>query len=321
MNAERLYDWLLHLYPREFRERFGNDMRELFRDRRRALIRRPGGGRPTVAMRVTFWIRTFADLARHASAERKDRLMLSLTADLRYATRTLLRQPAFTLIAILTLALGIGANATIFSIVNAVLFKPLPYPDADRLVSLQDTTSTGARDQVSFLNIEDLLSRGHTLEQAAVFRGQTVNLTGGEEPDRLRGAFVSTGFFQMIGARPYLGRLFTRDDDRDGAERVVVLQYTTWQHRFAGRADVIGQMLILNNQPHRIIGILPPRLDVPLDDQEIWLPARSLTDVLHTRRDARSFTGLGKLRAGVTIEQARADLAGVAAALAREYPT
>ncbi len=321
MSAERLYGWLLHLYPREFRERFGNDMRELFRDRRRALIRRHDGSRPTVAMRVLFWIRTFADIARHASAERKDRLMLSLTADLRYATRTLLRQPAFTLIAILTLALGIGANATIFSIVNAVLFRPLPYPNADRLVFLQDTTSTGARDYVSYLNLEDWLARGHTLEHAAVFRGQTVNLTGGEEPDRLLGAFVSTGFFEMIDARPYVGRLFTPTDDQDGAERVVVLQYTTWQHRFAGRGDIIDQTLILNNQPHRVIGILPPKFDVPLDDQEIWLPARSLSDVLHTRRDARSFTGVGKLRAGVTIEQSRADLAGVAATLAREYPT
>jgi len=341
--AERIYGWLLHLYPREFRERFGDDMRDLFRDRRRTIARGTranaaagADARARARAHAAFWMRICVDLARHATAERiellrptrrvswpasrKDRLMMSLASDLRYATRSLRRQPAFTVIAVITLALGIGANATIFSIVNAVLFKPLPYPNADRIVSITETTSSGAQDAVSFLNLDDWLTHSRTLESAAVFRGQTVNLTGQEQPDRMRGGFVSAGFFDMLGARPHLGRLFTPDDDKDGAARVAVLQYTAWQHRFAGRADIIGQTLILNNEPHSVIGITPPGFDVPLDELEIYIPARDLESGLHTQRGARSFMALARLRPGASIEQAQTDLDTIAATLARQYP-
>jgi putative ABC transport system permease protein len=356
--ADRLYGWLLHLYPRAFRERFGDDMRDLFHDRSHAAHRVPF---------VIFWMRTVADLVRHAVAERieqarahwflrvgqrgvtafrraddvirspisaaplrfltpalltprKDRPMMSLAYDLRYAARSLRRQPAFTIIAVITLALGIGANATIFSIVNALLFKPLPYPDADRIVSLRETTPAGAPDGVSFLNLEDWRTQSRTLEQAGVFQGQTVNLTGQEQPDRLRGGFVSSGFFEVLGARPHLGRLLTTDDDRDGAAKVAVLQYTAWQVRYAGRADVIGQTLILNNVPHVVIGIAPPGFAFPLDETEIWIPVRDYSSTLRTSRGDRIFLAVAKVRPGVSLEQARADLHTVADQLASQYP-
>jgi putative ABC transport system permease protein len=356
--SQRMYGWLLLLYPRAFRDRFGDDMRDLFHDRYMAA--------PTHDWR--FWRRTILDVALHAAAERieqlrlrrrsltafyrddlpqpsplraepdtlasliapprvfetpfrKDRALMSLLYDLRFASRTLRRQPAFTAIAILTLALGIGANAIIFSIVNAVLFRPLAYPDANRIMSLRETTPSGAPDMMSFLNLEDMRTQAsRTIESAGVFQGQTLNLTGQEQPDRLRGGFVSSGLFDVLGARPHIGRLFTADDDRAGAAPIAVLQYTAWERRFAGRLDVIGQTLILNNIPHTVVGVMQRGFDLPLDDTEIWVPASDYLPTLHTDRGNRTFFGLAKLRPGVSLDQASADLRAVGERLARAYP-
>ena len=178
--------------------------------------------------------------------------------DLRYALRSLKNSPGFTVATVLTLALGIGANTAIFSVVNAVLLRPLPFKDADRLVQIWGTSPGSKRDFVSQPDTDDWRSMTRSFSSLASSSPQSVNLTGGDQPERVIGNFVSAEFFSMLQVQPALGRLFLPGEDRTGAERVAVLTDNLWHNRFGGDPAIIGKSLNFNGEPYTVAGILPP---------------------------------------------------------------
>src|SRR5262245_19031287 len=177
--------------------------------------------------------------------------------DLRFGARMFLKKPGFTLIALITLAIGIGANTAIFSVVNAALLKPLSYKDPDRLVFLWSARPNGARDGLSFQEFNEFKEQSEVFERLAADTTQSVNLTGIKEPDRVRGAFVYANFFETFKIAPLIGRTFAKGEDGAGAERVVVVSQSLWQSRLNSDPNLNGKKLILNDQAHSVIGVVP----------------------------------------------------------------
>lgn len=245
--------------------------------------------------------------------------MDQLALDLRHALRTLARTPGFTLVAILTLAIGIGANAAIFSVVNAVLLKPIPFPDPDRLVMFVNVSPQGSGRNASPAKFHHWREQTRVVQDVAAFRNNIVNLTGGGIPEQLTAGEVSADYFRLLGAPLFRGRTFSAAEDRPGGERVVVLSHGLWRRRFGSDPNVIGQSMSLSGDPHTIIGIIGPSFDVgefgpPLD---IWVPFQldpNSTDQGHY------FSAAGRLRPDVPLEQANAQLDRSAADFRRKYP-
>ncbi|HYL47598.1 MAG TPA: ABC transporter permease [Candidatus Limnocylindrales bacterium] len=248
-------------------------------------------------------------------------MLSSLYQDIRYAIRMLAKNPGFTLVAVLTLALGIGANTAIFSLVNAFLLRPLPFPDSRQLVIALGRTSQVPRTPISCADFEDWRSRTHSFSELSLWQAQSVNLTGKERPQRVRGSFVSANFFQMLGINPAMGRDFLPGEDQPGADRVAILNYSLWKNRFAADPELIGKRLTLNGAVFTVVGILPADFEFPLDTDriEIWLPITSFPTYSQERKDM-NFIALGRMNPGVTLAQAQADLSSVAHQLAKEYP-
>jgi putative ABC transport system permease protein len=249
--------------------------------------------------------------------------------DLRYSIRRLRRSPGFAALAILTLAIGIGANAAIFSIVNTVLLRPLPFADPSRLVFLQQNirqTKATSRD-ASPANFLDWRARNHSLSGLAALRDSTFALAGGDRPERVGGAIVNANFFEVLGVAPALGRTFQPADEQPGAPRAAILSDALWRQHFGGRPQVIGQSVRLNDEPHTIVGVMPPGIDYP-DKAGVWVPPhwRVPDDSLAAGQDPSSQRShgyihvVGRLKPGVTERQARSDLDAVAASLERDYP-
>src|SRR5262249_15710962 len=198
-------------------------------------------------------------------------MMQTLLQDLRYGARMLLKKPGFTLIAVLTLALGIGANTAIFSVVHALLLRPLPYRDSDRLVLLSDKPRQGRRSTISYPNYSDWRERAQSFEAMASVRGESFNLTGVDRPMQLRGRTVNWNFFQWLGVRPQIGRLFVEADGRYGAARTVLPSNGVWRERFGGDANAIGKKRLLNGEPYEVIGVLPPGFEYFRQD-DLYVP-------------------------------------------------
>jgi putative ABC transport system permease protein len=246
--------------------------------------------------------------------------MDTLLQDLRYAFRSLRRSPAFTLAAILTLALGIGANAAIFNIIDAVLLRPLPYPSADRLAVIWGTNANGQRSLISPADIIDWRTRTHSFDDISMLRQQSVNLTGGETPERLSGAFISANTLSILGAHVARGRLMRPEETEPGASAAVaVLSYSTWTSRFGSDTGIVGRTLTLNGNPHIVIGVTSADFVDPYGATEIWLPVSSANPAWLTRGVFRVWA-LARLKPGVTLAQARRDLSGVMTQLATELP-
>jgi predicted permease len=242
--------------------------------------------------------------------------------DLRFGVRMLLKKPGFTLIAVITLSLGIGANTAIFSVVNAALLKPLPYRDPQRLVFLWTTQPNGQLNGLSFQEFNEFREQSGVFESLAVETQQSVNLTGVDQPDRVRGGFVSANFFETFKIAPLIGRTFAQGEDSAGAERVVVISQNLWQSRLNSDPNLEGKTLILNDYAHRVIGVVPASFRHPRDEEvELWMPGWQ-TLSLGARPDptARYLTAVGYLKPGTPLEQAQAELAGVAKRLALAYP-
>src|SRR5207247_1845740 len=200
-------------------------------------------------------------------------VMETLLQDIRYGARMLAKKPAFSIVAVITLALGIGANTAIFSVVNAVLLRSLPYHNPDRLVVLSTTDSGGERDVLSIPEAQEFQARAGSLEDLTAFQTQSVNLTGGERPDRVRGAFVSANFFKVFNLAPVLGRTFAEGEDRQGAEKVAVINENTWQERLNSDRNLGAKKLILNGEPYSVIGVVSSNFKHPLDPEvEVWMP-------------------------------------------------
>jgi putative ABC transport system permease protein len=240
--------------------------------------------------------------------------------DLRYAIRQLLKSRGFTTVAILTLALGIGANTAVFSVVDAVLLRALPYPNSARLIDVAATNPAGDRDGVSIAEFEDLRNQMRSLEDLTAFQSQSVNLTGGERPDRIRGAFVSANFFEVFHLTPLLGRTLTKGEDQPGGPRVAVVNEKLWRERLNSSADLADKKLILNGEPYAVIGVISAAFENPFDrDVQVWLPMVRYPGIT-VRRDSRFLGLVGHLQPAVGLGQAQAEANTIASQFAAAYP-
>ena len=246
--------------------------------------------------------------------------METLIHDLKYGVRMLMKKPVFTLIAVVTLALGIGANTAIFSVVNAVLLRALPYHKSDQLVVLSSTNAAGERQGLSFPEVQDFKGRMQTLEDLTAFQSQSVNVTGGDRPDRLRGAFVTSNFFKVFNLNPVLGRTFLDGEDRQGAERLVVVNERVWRERLKGEPNLAAQKLVLNGEPYSVIGVVTDKFKPPVDPEvEMWMPVSHFPGN-PSEREARFLMAMGHLKDGAGMDQARSEAGLIAEQLAQAYP-
>ncbi|HEY9233146.1 MAG TPA: ABC transporter permease, partial [Blastocatellia bacterium] len=252
--------------------------------------------------------------------------MEALIQDVRYALRLLLKRPGFTLVAALALALGIGANTAIFSVVNAVLLKALPYPDSDRLVWFWEVQPQLEQAPFSPADFLDYQSQNKSFAEVAASRPMSFNLTGGERPERLNANIVTANFFDVLRVQPVQGRAFAADDGQAGARRVAVVSYGFWQSHSAGDPDFVGRTLTLNNEPVTVIGVMPPGFKFG-GDTELWVnprqvvpePFSSFTDDVLAVRGMHYLRVVGRLKPGVTLTQAQADIDTVVARLQQQY--
>jgi putative ABC transport system permease protein len=251
--------------------------------------------------------------------------MRTLWQDLRYGARMLAKNPGFTLIAVFTLALGIGANTAIFSVVNAVLLRPLPYRDAERIVAIQELNEEGKRVQVTAANFLDWRAQQTTFAQLAAIFARPANLALGEQAERINLAVVSANFFEVFGARAERGRLFMATDEQAGHAPVIVISHGLWQSRFGGAADLVGRDVTLDGKSYTVVGIAPAGFQYP-NQTEAWLPPLRLAPELNERMDVTQVRGLGylsavaKLKPGVSLTQAAAEMETITARLRQQYP-
>ena len=243
--------------------------------------------------------------------------METFLQDVRYAARTLRKSPAFTAIAVLCLTLGIATNTTLFSTFNAILLKPFPFKDPDRVVFLQERNPKGnGRASISYLNYLDWQAQARTLSAIGAAGGRSLAITEGEEPERLNGQVVSASLFPMLGITPQLGRLFRPDEDAPGAPGVVLLGDEVWHRRYAGDSSIIGRVISINNNPHTVVGVMPPRFKFP-QDGELWVPIAPLLS--NDRREWRAVDVYGRLAPGATIEQADREIAAITERIQTQY--
>jgi putative ABC transport system permease protein len=246
----------------------------------------------------------------------------TLLADARYGARRLRRSPGFTALAVLTLALGIGASTAIFSAVNPVLFEPLPYPRADRLAMIWDVTRDGARADVTFGTFRELTQRSRSFDAMTVMRPWQPTITGGMEPERLDGQQVSAQYFDVLGVMPALGRAFHDADDVPNGPRVAIISDALWRRRFAGDGGIVGRQVLLNGSAFTIIGVMPRAFDnVSSPSASIWSPLQYNTALpLQGREWGHHLRLIGRLKADVELEPARGELATIASAPLDELP-
>jgi predicted permease len=247
--------------------------------------------------------------------------MTTLSQDFRYAIRMLLKSPGFAAIAVLTLALGIGANTTLFSVVNGVLLNPLPYPHSEQLVTVYASTPGFEQGPLVYLNFLDWQRDTRTFSSMALYRNQNYNVTFTAEAERLSGYMISADFFSTLGVQPVLGRTFRAEDDQLGAAPVVVLGGGLWARKFGSSPDVIGTSLTLNGTSYMVVGVIPSGFTFYGQDRDVYTPIGQWNDPsFRDRRISVSAHGVGRLKPGVTLPQAQADMDVIARNLAAEFP-
>src|SRR5258706_12106657 len=256
-------------------------------------------------------------------AIRSGMLLETFAQDLRYTLRILRKSPGFTTVAVLTLALGIGANAAIFSYIDAWFIKPLPYPQPDRLVifETQDKkhgwTSGGVTSAADFF---DFQKQNTSFEQTVAWGGASLNLTGDGLPELVDGGRVSWNFFDTLGAKPILGRTFTAEEDRSGAPHVAILSQGLWQGRYAGDPKIIGRSIAIGGEAFTVVGVMPGTFQFPLMGiANMWTPL-ALTDKQRADRSGTWLPAFGRLKPGVTQEQAEAEAAVFFSGLEKQFP-
>ncbi|HEY2801333.1 MAG TPA: ABC transporter permease [Chthoniobacterales bacterium] len=243
--------------------------------------------------------------------------------NLRLAIRTLLKSPGFTCVAILTLALGIGANSAIFSVIDAVLLRPLPYPKPDRIMILNETDANQPAISISFPDYLDWRKDNRVFQQLAITQRNSYNLSGvkGRDAEQVSGAVVTANFFRAIGLKPELGRVFTEAEDRVGGPALAVISDQLWQRIFARDPKILGRSLNFAGELYTVVGVMPPQMFSPRT-VEVWFPLmrRSTSMGWQTRDNHPGLFGWGRLRDGATVEQAQADMSTIAARLEKAYP-
>src|SRR5262245_42902071 len=271
--------------------------------------------------------KTKLDLLWHSAGAFMDAIWLQprrmedeMFQDLRYGVRLMLQNPGFTLIAIITLALGIGANTTIFSLADACMLRPFNFPNQDRLVMIYEKAQAGSvRGFIAPGNFNDFLEQSKSFERLVAIEQLPFDLTGMDYPERFSGCAVSTDFFDTLGAGMALGRAFQPGEDEPGRNQVVVLKHSLWIRRFGADPNVIGKRLALNAKTFAVIGVAPPGFNFPFDSVEMWSPivfdARAKSD-----RKIHYLYGLGTLKPGVSVAQANADIDAISRRAKQLYP-
>ena len=247
--------------------------------------------------------------------------MRTLLTDTRRAARGLLKRPALSALVILTLSVGLGANAAIFAVIDALILRPFTIPDVDRIVMVAETgadVGTDTQETASPANFLDWKRQADVFEHLAAIEWGDMNFSGGDEPERVSGFFVSADFFPALGVQPFLGRAFTRDEETRGRHQRVVLGYDLWQRRFGGDRTVVGRTIELDTRPYEVVGIAPAGFAFPLGSQ-LWA-VLSFDDKMRERRDFRYLTVVGRLKQGKTIDDASAQMAVIGERLAQQYP-
>jgi putative ABC transport system permease protein len=253
---------------------------------------------------------------------RRGHMLEELIQDLRYAARTLRKNPGFAAVAVLALALGIGANTAMFSVVYGILLRPLPYPDAERIavVYIHFLPWDNPRGNMSMADFLDWKSRTTSFEEPSLYAamGQRFDLTGNGASEQVHGASATSGFFSTLRARPILGRTFLPGEDQPASARVAVIGASLWQRRFGGRADALGQPITLNGVPSTVVGVMPASFHFPLADSEVWT---NLPLVPPNRRGPFFYRAFGRLKPGVTMQQAQAEANAIGRRIEQANPT
>ena len=241
--------------------------------------------------------------------------------DVKYGLRRLRRQPAFTAVAVLTLALGIGATTAIFSVANGLLLRPLPYPQADRLAMVwMDNARIGLReDWHSYANYDDYRRGNNTFQDIAVFNQMSRTFAGAGEPERLQGAHATPNLFTVLGVPPFRGRTYTEAENVPGANNVVVISHGFWTRRFGAKDDALESTIQLNGRAVRIIGVMPPGFDFPVKDTDFWVPTAP-NEQQRASRGSFWLLSIGRLKPGVSVEQAQEDLGRINSENLRQFP-
>jgi putative ABC transport system permease protein len=260
-----------------------------------------------------------ADAVQDRSARngRGGQMIADVLRDTRYAIRQLARTPGFTAVALLTLALGIGATTAMFSVVNGVLLKPLPFPESDRLVRVNEIVPQYGRFSVAPANFFDWRAQNASFERVVAIAAGTATLAGGDGPERLSNAGVSWDFFELAKVQPLLGRGFTAEEDVPGKNAVIVLSQRSWQRRFGADPNIVGRTVTLNGAPATIVGVMPSGFEFPRD-AEYWVPLG--LDTAKATRGGHFLAVIARLKPGVTAEQAGAEMKTIADRLATQYP-
>src|SRR5262245_36882342 len=246
--------------------------------------------------------------------------MDTIIKDIRYGIRGLSKRPGFTVVAVLTLALGIGANSAIFSVLNAVLFRPLPYVDPDRTVRIEETEGKGGMG-VSPPNLLDFQQQNHTFESVAGYSGGSFILTGTGEPLRVQSCAISSDLFSVVGIRPLIGRSFSTDDEKPGQVRTALISYGLWQRRFGGDQGLLQKQITLDSESYTVVGVMPSGFEFPIQPErvEVWTPLEQPEDLAELR-GAHYLDVVGRLKSNVSLDQAHADLEVIATRIAQQYP-
>src|SRR4026207_1272237 len=247
--------------------------------------------------------------------------METLIKDIRYGVRGLWKRPGFTAVAVLTLALGIGANTAIFSVVNAVLLRPLQFRDPDRLVMIwEDATFAGfPRNTPAPANYVDWKTQAQSFEDVAASAESTFNLTGDGDPERVTAYKVTANFFPLFGVAPALGRNFATEEDRPGAQKVAVLSHALWQTRYGADRQIINRDIQLDGEKYTVLGVMPQGFQFFESDVRLWTPIALDSEDL-ANRGGHYLKVVARLKPGVTLDQAQADLAAVMARVAKDHP-
>lgn len=246
--------------------------------------------------------------------------METIIKDIRYGIRGLIKRPGFTTVAVLTLALGIGANSAIFSVLNAVLLRPLPYADADRIVRIEETEGKGGMG-VSPPNLLDFQQQNQTFESIAGYARGSFILTGAGEPLRVQSCEISADLFSVLGVKPLIGRSFLAADERPGQDRFALISHGLWQSRFGGNQALLNQQITLDGLSYTVAGVMPNGFEFPIQSErvEIWTPLEQPEDLAQLR-GAHYLDVVGRIKTGVSLAQARADLDAIASRIAQQYP-
>lgn len=314
--SQKLFRALVRLLPFDFRTNYQGEMEGVFQEQQREVEERGG-----LLGALKLWKETIVGIFTTAPREHWQ----ILTSDCGYAFRMMKKNPGFTAVAILTLALGIGANTSIFSVVHAVLLRSLPYPQANQLIFIRQQEKKLGIEDLSFSvkEIDDYRSQNRTLSGLVEYHAMSFTLFGHGDPERVRTGVVSSNYFDMFGVRPLLGRTFLPEDDKLGAPPVLVLSYEYWKNDFGSDPGIVGKTFEMNDKVHTVVGVLPPVPQYP-NENDVYMPTSACpfrSSKAHLdNRDMRMMEVFGRLKPGVTVAQANADVSTISAGLKASYP-